>query len=878
MNLKGHTPVIRQYLNIKKNHPSDMVFFRMGDFYELFYDDAIEASKILGITLTHRGKSDEKPVVMAGVPVSAHENYLKRLIEAGKSVAICEQDSKPIIGKGLVQRKVVRIVTAGTLCDVGLVPERKQTWLLSISSSYGLSLLDVSTGELFWFFPASNQTHSSIEQVITVVSKFNIGEVLIPEVKGGINSTQKNLNSKMISTALKEVISDEKIVFRPIWEFDNKDGISFLQRRLELSSLEAIELTKAYSVLESISALIHYAEKNIGQSIKHLKFPKKIEQSEFVIIDTVAQKSLELTKPLYEDSTKNTTLISCLDRCQTSGGSRLLNQWLLSPLTNNKLLIKRQNSIKWLSRNQKIYPKLKGVIDVSRVSGRISLGNTSPKELFSLSSNLNKLSELGRLIENSKDENIEKIHKVLSDEKLNLLIEKISDCLSENSTSKTKDGGFVKKGFDQTLDNFRIVYEKSDKYLKKIEIYEREKTGISNLKLGFSPVHGYFFEVTGGQKHKVPDHYARKQTLKNSERFVTPEIKKLEEKILVARENSIEREKTIFKDLLRNLQLFTNYLFDLSESLSLLDVFATLSLKILENNWINPILTDKSEIFIIKGSHPVLVGNYKSMDVENHYYPNDTKLDNKKNMMLLTGPNMSGKSTYMKQVALITILGKMGAPVPAIEAKIGIIDRIFTRIGAADDIAGGRSTFMVEMTEAAKIIHASTNKSLIILDEIGRGTSTTDGLALAVAIATELAQENKSLCLFATHYFEITDLEKKIDCISNFHIATEEKEGQIFFLYELKKGPANKSFGLQVARLAGIPLSVIEEAKKVTTSTSTSINMDKTNHQLDHNYMSEVNLMKKITKEIENIDPNSCTPNNALNLLFKWKKILDEYK
>ena len=868
MNPEDHTPVIKQFLNIKKTHPNDLVFFRMGDFYEMFYEDAIEAAKILGITLTHRGKSANKPVVMAGVPISAHQNYLKKLIHAGKSVAICEQITNAENSKGLVQRKVVRVVTAGTLCDSGLVSEKTQTWLLSLNHSHGVSLLDVSTGELFWFVPSylKEEKQTPIGQIITTISKFQIGEVLFPEAKKSFNFINED-----ILLHLKQIIPDEKLVFLPVWEFNTKNGLKILQNRLKISLLDALELTDIDPVLESISALINYAEKNIGQSIKHLRFPKKIHQSQIVTIDSVAQRSLELRRPLFENTKKDITLISCIDKCQTSGGSRLLNNWILSPLQTNQLPNRRQNSICWISKNAQIYPSLRSIIDISRVVGRISLSNTTPREIFALSKNLFKLVEINPLIKNSFDQNIEKIYQVFSDPSLKTVIKKITSCLHEECSNKIKDGGFIKDGFDSKLDEYRLIQKNGNNFITKLELNEKEKTGITNLKIGYSPIQGFFFEVTGSQKSKVPESYIRRQTLKNSERFVTAELRELGETVLAAKEKSIECEKKIFSDLLNDLQTNTDFLFDVSESLSLLDVFATLALKIQENNWTLPKLSGDAEIVITKGSHPVLSTN--SRNFEFNYYPNNTELNNENRMMLLTGPNMSGKSTYMKQVALITILARIGSPVPAEEARIGIVDRIFTRIGAADDLAGGRSTFMVEMTEAARIIHESTNKSLVLLDEIGRGTSTSDGLALAIAIATELSQSNKALCLFATHYFEITALEESIDGVNNFHISTEENEEQIIFLYELKKGPASKSFGLKVAKLAGIPLSVLQRANELSSTPQLNRNSIKTEKIVKEETISN-NLNEKIIQEIKNIKPNECTPKKALDLLFKWNKSL----
>jgi len=871
MSIEDHTPVIKQFLNIKKTHPNDMVFFRMGDFYELFYEDAIEAAQILGITLTQRGKSASKPVVMAGVPISAHQNYLKKLIEAGKSVAICEQITDSGNSKGLVQRKVVRIITAGTLCDEGLVSEKNQTWLLSFNAPQSISLLDVSTGELFWFMPSikMDEKQSSISQIITTLSKFEIGEVLFPESKDNSSS-----NNKEILFQLSQMVSGEKMVFLPAWEFNARNGLKILQKRLQISSVDALELTDVDTVLGSISALINYAEKNIGQPLNHLRFPKKIRKSQILTIDSVAQRSLEIKRPLYENTNKKITLISCIDRCQTSGGSRLLKNWVLSPLQTNKLPLKRQRSISWISKKQRIHSSLRGVIDVSRVVGRISLSNTTPRELFALSKNLLKLVEVNQLIQNSSDENIEKIYQVFSDPRMKLVINKITACLREDCTNKIKNGGFIRNGFDSELEKFRLIQESGDEFITKLEIKEKEKTGISNLKIGYSPIQGFFFEVTESQKNKVPTNYTRKQTLKNSERFTTSELTDLGETILVAREKSIEREKIIFSNLLCELQTNTDYLFNVSESLSLLDVFATLALKIQENNWTMPQLSNEAEIRITKGSHPVLSTLGNCSNFEFNYYPNNTELDKDKRMMLLTGPNMSGKSTYMKQVALITILARIGSPVPAEEAKIGTVDRIFTRIGAADDLAGGRSTFMVEMTEAAKILHESTNKSLVLLDEIGRGTSTSDGLALAIAIATELSQCKKALCLFATHYFEITELEKTLDGIDNFHISTEENEEKIIFLYELKKGPASKSFGLKVAKLAGIPLSVLKRANTI--SITSHPNQDSLKPEiLVKEDLTLTDLNEKIINEIKDLEPNDCTPNKALNLLFKWKKSLD---
>ena len=796
-----HTPMMRQYLAVKAEYPDMLVLYRMGDFYELFYDDAQQASRILGITLTTRGQSNGAPISMAGVPVHSVEGYLAKLVAKGLSVAICEQIGDPATSKGPVERKVVRVITPGTMNEAGLIPDRAQSWLAAIElegTKAALAWCDVASGEFLW-------AETTATEVLSLLAQIAPAELLVSE-----------------SSTLRQELAAQKIVVtsRPPWEFDSGRGGELLKQRLRVISLSAFELDQQTLALRAIAALIGYAEKSQGRALNHLRAPLQYRTQETVLVDAVARRTLELVSPLLAESSQQTTCLSAIDRCMTAAGSRMLRQWLLAPCRDNTPLIERQTAIAWLADQQKaqglteeLSGQLRAVSDVSRIAGRISLRNIRPRECLALLQSLCTAREISARIASVTGDvpnRISAIQSAICDTPNSTETLTLSDCIAlleraidPDCATQIRDGGVIRKGYDADLDELRMLRTDSGAFLLALEARERARTGIANLKVGFNAVHGYFIEITAGQLSKTPDDYQRRQTLKNAERFITPELKAFEEKALSAQERALALEKRLFDELLSQLDPWIPMLQFAAEALATLDCLCGLSSLISQERWILPELVDESVIDIVDGRHPVLALTTPD------FTPNDTRLASSERMQVITGPNMGGKSTYMRQVALMTILARMGAPVPAKAARIGSIDRIFTRIGAADDLAGGRSTFMVEMTEAALILNQAGPHSLVLMDEIGRGTSTSDGLALAWAIAQSLAQKNRCLTLFATHYFELTALPTACDGVVNVHVGAVEHEHTLVFLHKVESGPASRSFGIQVARLAGLPEEVM---------------------------------------------------------------------
>ena len=796
-----HTPMMRQYLRVKSEHPDKLVFYRMGDFYELFYDDARTAARLLGITLTSRGQSAGAPVVMAGVPVHAAENYLSRMVARGLSVAICEQVGDVASAKGPVDRKVVRIITPGTLNEAGLIPDRAQTWCACVeadSREAAIAWCDVASGDLSWM-------RCSPDTVTEMLARIAPAETLMSE-----------------TSALRHSLTGT-VTTLPPWEVDAERGLQILQTRLKVMSLAAYELDGQTLALRAIAGLLAYAERSQGRPLHHLRAPRQQRHDEFLVMDAVARRTLELVSPLFAESDSSTTLLSAMDRCHIAAGSRLLRNWLLAPLRDNTVIRERQKAIDWLAHadtqshllaalGQAFAP----ISDIGRIAGRIALRNVRPRECLGLRQSLASLSMITTLIDSanaapdapSLPQFLAVSRTALTNPALASCKELLDAAIDDACSLQLRDGGVIRRGFDAELDELRSLQEDSGAFLLAMETRERERTGIANLRVGFNAVHGYYIEITASHLARAPADYQRRQTLKNAERFITPELKAFEERALSANERALAREKALFDELLEQLDMYVAAIQTAADAIACIDVLSCLAGFMRSERWILPELAHDTVIRIEDGRHPVLALCMPQ------FTPNDTSLHATERMQVITGPNMGGKSTYMRQVALITVLARMGAPVPARAATIGDIDRIFTRIGAADDLAGGRSTFMVEMTEAALILNQATPHSLVLMDEIGRGTSTADGLALAWSIAQSLAQDNLSLCLFATHYFELTALESQVSGVSNVHVGAMEQASRLVFLHRIEPGPASRSFGIQVARLAGLPEKVMQLAQR----------------------------------------------------------------
>ena len=797
--LGAHTPMMQQFLRIKATVPDALLFYRMGDFYELFFEDAEQAARLLGITLTQRGQSAGQPVVMAGVPVHASEAYLAKLLKAGHTVAICEQVGEVSSGKGPVAREVVRIATPGTLSEEGLLPERSTAWLAGISPCGGaLVWFDVSTGALHWALVTDSNRDELLDRLEPV-------ELLLPD-RG---PRHQSLFARWTARE------------HPPWLFDAEMGRQLLMQRLAVRSLHAFELDAHPQALACMAAVLGYAERSLGRPLLHLQAPRRESPSSQVELDSVARRTLELTQTVIS-SGEDASLLAAIDKTVTSAGGRQLREWLLAPSRDNAMLMTRQEALRWLCGQtpgqaeqsapaplEAVRTHLRPIFDIGRLAARIALRQAKPRDLTSLAQSLRGLAPLARALSGTSSGLLGQLASQLSSATAASTAATIEATLADSPSVQLRDGGVIRAGVDAELDGLRAIQTDGSSQLLALEAQERAESGIANLRVGFSSVHGYYFEVTAGQLDKVPAHFQRRQTLKNAERFITPTLKAYEDKALSAQERALAMEKLLYERLLDELVPSVADLQAVAQATATLDALASMAMLMHDLHWVLPTLTEAAEVEIQAGRHPVLCQRMSD------FVANDTTLSAERRLLLITGPNMGGKSTYMRQTALAVILARMGAPIPASQARIGQIDRIFTRIGAADDLAGGRSTFMVEMTEAALILHRSGPNSLVLMDEIGRGTSTVDGLALAHAIATSLAKDNRCLCLFATHYFELTGLPQQVQGAVNLHVRAMEHEDKIIFLHRIEEGPASQSFGLEVARLAGLPEAVIRRAKQL---------------------------------------------------------------
>jgi DNA mismatch repair protein MutS len=808
--LESHTPMMQQYLRIKAEFPDTLVFYRMGDFYELFFNDAVKAARLLGITLTKRGTSNGEPISMAGVPYHAAEQYLARLLRVGESIAIVEQIGDPATSKGPVERKVSRVITPATVTDAQLLSDVDDKKLLSVAPKLSpqqayaeLSWLTVASGEIY---VARVNQNLLIAEIATVAP----AEILLPDNEWGKQfATELRSGDSQVSGSAQQAI----VRFESVDSFQNKNPlIDGFSAALELNQGEIL----------AVNAVLNYAIRVTGSTLKHLHTLRRHQPSEFIDIDPAARTNLELLAPLrstgnsQDGGSKNSRddcLLTLLDRTNTAAGSRLLRQWITRPPRNAQIARQRQQLVSAIlaSDFESLRKLLKQTIDYERVATRISLRNVRPKELAALRDSQMIIDQIvpiaQRLRQLAGDTNHSSNTMIWPTDLQSIL----SKALLEEPATMVRDGGVFADGFDAELDDLRSVDRDCDSYLAALEAKEKERTGIAGLKVGYNNVHGFFIEITSGQRaaaSALPDDYRRRQTLKNAERYITPELKQFEDKALSAKERALSREKFLYEALLDQLTQGIQAWQGLGASIAELDVLVTFAQRAYTQNWHAPEFSNIPGIEIRRGRHPIVEANVET------FVANDCVLNDSQRLVVLTGPNMGGKSTFMRQVAIITLLAHLGSYVPADFCRLGPIDRIFTRIGASDDLAGGRSTFMVEMTEAATILNHATENSLVLMDEIGRGTSTFDGLALAQAIAQRLANHNRCFCLFATHYFEITELPKYAKTAINRHLSATEQRGNIAFLHEVSEGPASKSYGVHVAKLAGLPSAVIKQANQ----------------------------------------------------------------
>jgi DNA mismatch repair protein MutS len=833
---QDHTPMMQQYLRIKGEHPDILVFYRMGDFYELFYDDAEKGARLLDLTLTSRGASAGAPVKMAGVPAHSVEQYLAKLVKLGESVAICEQIGDPATAKGPVDRQVTRIVTPGTLTDSELLEEKADNVLLALSrdrTTVGLAWLSLASGAL------------RVAEIAPQALENELRRIAPAEVLASFE-----LNGFFV-TKLAE------------WHFGVESGKKKLLKQLGAASLAGFGCEDLTLAIGACGALLEYAAKTQGQALAHVTAVSAERAGEYVRLDAATRRNLELTETLRGEPAP--TLFSLLDECETGMGSRLLRHWLHHPLRDRGALTARHEAVTAL-QNIQIQKILRRFSDVERITARLALKSVRPRELSGLRESLKLLPEVRQAIPDTAPLLRQLTADLATPEEALQLLEK---SIHQEPAARVIDGGVIADGYNADLDELRRLQTHSGEFLVALEAREKQRTGIPNLRVAYNQVHGYYIEVTNSHTGKVPDDYRRRQTLKNAERYITPELKAFEDKALSARDRALALEKSLYDGVLEALQPHLAVLQRIARALAQVDVLSTFSVVATGRNYARPQFTGDLGIEIEAGRHPVV-----EAQIEN-FIANDCRLSPVRRLLLITGPNMGGKSTYMRQVALIVLLAHIGSFVPARAARIGPIDQIFTRIGAADDLAGGRSTFMVEMTESAAILHNATEKSLVLMDEVGRGTSTFDGLALAWAIARHLIEKNRALSLFATHYFEMTRLALEYRDVANVHLDAVEHKDTVVFLHAVEEGPASRSYGLQVAGLAGVPRPVIRQAKKylqlLEDSSLARGNQDdlfsrKTEPEPEPS-------VDPVREELLKINPDEFSPREALELLYRLKKL-----
>ncbi len=857
--------MMAQYLRLKADFPDTLLFYRMGDFYEMFYADAERAAGLLDITLTTRGQSAGQPIPMAGVPFHSVDGYLARLIKLGESVAICEQIGEAGAGKGPLERKVVRVVTPGTLTDSELLSDKSESLLLAVLPAsrqrVGLAWLAVTQGLVHLAECAADELPGWLERI-------GASEVLVP-VDAGDAFVRRIEATRSPGRAAA-------ITHRPEWQFDAALGRRKLLEQLQTASLSAWHAEDLPLAQAAASALLAYAEHTQGRALTHVRGLQVERTGELIDLPTTTRRNLELTQTLRGEDAP--TLFSLLDTCMTGMGSRLLKTWLLEPRRDRAQALARLGAITALRDNDlatRVRALLKGTSDVERITARLALAQVRPRELVALRNTLQK-QELPALIGRAPEPYLAHISGELAPPAEAAAL--LQAALLDEPAAMVRDGGVIAPGLDAELDELRAIAENCDAFLIELEARERQRTGIANLRVQFNRVHGFYIEVTQGQADKVPDDYRRRQTMKNAERFITPELKSFEDKALSAQDRALAREKWLYEQLLAQLQPHVPALTRFGRALASVDALAALAERSLTLEWHAPEFVREPCIDIRGGRHPVVEARLQETSGA-PFIPNDTALGAKARLQIITGPNMGGKSTYMRQVALVVLLASVGSYVPAASCRLGPIDAIHTRIGAADDLANAQSTFMLEMTEAAQILHGATAQSLVLMDEIGRGTSTFDGLALASGIAAYLHDRTQAFTLFATHYFELTEFPATHHGAFNVHVSaadTAERGGQdIVFLHELQPGPASRSYGIQVARLAGVPAPVVNHARHALARLEAGAQQAQLQVDLFAPPPADVPSASPSAVEsaLAGIDPDALSPRDALEALYRLKKL-----
>lgn len=847
--------MMQQFLRIKRDHPNELLFYRMGDFYELFYEDAQRAAELLDITLTARGKSAGEDIPMAGVPYHAAEGYLARLVKAGISVAIAEQIGDPATSKGPVERKVVRVVTPGTLSDEALLEEKREQLLVALiaqQSSYGLAYLDLGSGR-FRLMELQGE-----EALLGEIERLDPAELLYhEELQHSAVTTRPGARSQ------------------PGWEFDLESAQRNLRDQFQTHDLRGFGCDNMPLGIAAAGCLISYVRDTQRNQLPHITGIAPEIREDSVVLDAATRRNLEIDRNLAGGDTH--TLMSVMDRCKTAMGSRCLRRWLHRPLTNVSTLQMRQDALAALRENYRfetLRDVLRPIGDIERIITRVALGSARPRDLTRLLFGLQSVPALREATPG--DASVALAETVIALGDFPQLVDLLERAVIENPPVVLRDGGVIATGFDSELDELRSISQNAAGFLVAIETREKERTGHASLKVGYNRVHGYYIELSRSQSDEVPAEYQRRQTLKNVERFITPELKEFEDKALSSKSRALAREKQLYADLLATLQDALDALRSCGAAMAELDVYATLAQRSHSLDLCRPEFSTEPRLDIDQGRHLVV-----EQVLEEPFIANDTVLDDQRRMLLITGPNMGGKSTYMRQNAIITLLAHVGSYVPAKSTTLSIIDRIFTRIGAADDLASGRSTFMVEMTETANILHNASDRSLVLMDEVGRGTSTFDGLSLAWAAALHLAEKTRAFTLFATHYFELTALAEQLPTVSNVHLDAVEHREHVVFMHRIQEGPANKSFGLQVAKLAGVPASVLHAAGiklQELENQSPGAGKESSPLPITQQTIPQGDLFAEPSNHpalrlLRDSDPDSLSPRDALALLYSLREL-----
>ncbi|EHP3507194.1 DNA mismatch repair protein MutS [Vibrio cholerae] len=851
--LSHHTPMMQQYLRLKAENPDILLFYRMGDFYELFYDDAKRASELLDISLTKRGASAGEPIPMAGVPFHAVEGYLAKLVQMGESVAICEQIGDPATSKGPVERKVVRIVTPGTVTDEALLSERVDNLIAAIyhhNGRFGYATMDITSGR---FQLSEPQTE---EEMAAELQRTSPRELLFPEDFAPVHLMANRQGNRR----------------RPIWEFELATAKQQLNQQFGTRDLVGFGVEQAQLGLCAAGCLIQYVKDTQRTALPHIRSLTWDRQDQSVILDAATRRNLELTHNLAGGT--DNTLAEVLDHCATPMGSRMLKRWIHQPMRDNATLNQRLDAITELKETAlygELHPVLKQIGDIERILARLALRSARPRDLARLRHAMQQLPELHSVMSELKQPHLTELrtHAEPMDELCDLL----ERAIKENPPVVIRDGGVIADGYSAELDEWRDLANGATEFLERLEAEERDRHGIDTLKVGYNNVHGFYIQVSRGQSHLVPPHYVRRQTLKNAERYIIEELKQHEDKVLNSKSRALALEKQLWEELFDLLLPHLEQLQQLAASVAQLDALQNLAERAENLEYCRPTLVQEAGIHIQGGRHPVV-----ERVMNEPFIANPIELNPQRRMLIITGPNMGGKSTYMRQTALIALMAHIGSYVPAESASIGPLDRIFTRIGASDDLASGRSTFMVEMTETANILHNATRNSLVLMDEIGRGTSTYDGLSLAWASAEWLAKEIGAMTLFATHYFELTELPNVLPHLANVHLDAVEHGDGIAFMHAVQEGAASKSYGLAVAGLAGVPKPVIKNARaklqQLELLSSQPAETRKPSRVDIANQLSLIPEPSAVEQALAGVDPDQLTPRQALDMLYQLKKLL----